>query len=91
MPMNPKFLYKPLASRFLIMIWGVAKMSKRAEYLKESPCYQCGMAKECLAKIARCKSLQEIADYMLPRADVDYHECSLWKVLMMEKKNRYNE
>ena len=66
-------------------------MSKRAEYLKESPCYQCGMAKECLAKIVRCKPLQEIADYMLPRADADYHECTLWKVLMMEKKNRYNE
>ena len=87
MPMNPKFLYKLLVSRFLITIWGVAKMSKRAEYLKESPCYQCGMSKECLAKITRCKPLQEIADYMLPRADVDYHECMLWKVLMMEKKN----
>ena len=88
MPMNPKFLYKLLASSILArMIWGVVKMSKRAYYLKESPCYQCGMAKECLTKIARCKSLQEIADYMLPRADVDYHECMLWKVLMMEKKN----
>ena len=87
MPMNPKFLYRPLASRFPTTIWGVAKMSKRAEYLKESPCYQCGMSKECLAKITRCKPLQEIADYMLPRADVDYHECMLWKVLMMEKKN----
>ena len=85
--MNPKFLYKPLASRFLTTIRGVAKMSKRAEYLKESPCYRCGMSKECLAKITRCKPLQEIADYMLPRADVDYHECTLWKVLMMEKKN----
>ena len=87
MPMNPKFLYKPLASRFLTTIWGVVKMSKRAEYLKESPCYQCGMSKECLAKIIRCKPLQEIADYMLPRAEADYHECMLWKVLMMEKKN----
>ena len=85
--MNPKFLYKPLASRFPTTIWGVAKMSKRAEYLKESPCYQCGMSKECLVKITRCKPLQVIADYMLPRADVDYHECMLWKVLMMEKKN----
>ena len=87
MPMKPKFQYRPLVSRFLITIWGVVKMSKRAYYLKESPCYQCGMSKECLAKIARCKSLQEIADYMLPRADADYHECMLWKVLMMEKKN----
>ena len=86
--MNPKHLYKLSASSILArMIWGVAKMSKRAEYLKESPCYQCGMSKECLAKITRCKPLQEIADYMLPRADVDYHECMLWKVLMMEKKN----
>ena len=73
------------------MIWGVVKMSKRAYYLKESPCYQCGMAKECLAKITRCKPLQEIADYMLPRADADYHECMLWKVLMMEKKNKSDE
>ena len=87
MPMNPKFQYRLLVSRFPTTIWGVAKMSKRVEYLKESPCYQCGMSKECLAKITRCKPLQEIADYMLPRADVDYHECMLWKVLMMEKKN----
>lgn len=62
-------------------------MSKRAEYLKESPCYQCGMAKECLSKIVRNKQLQEIADYMLPRAEADYHNCSLWKVLMMEREN----
>ena len=88
MPMNRTCLCKLSAfTSRLKAIWSAVKMSKRTEYLKESPCYQCGMAKECLAKIVRCKPLQEIADYMLPRADADYHECMLWKVLMMEKKN----
>ena len=62
-------------------------MSKRVEYLKESPCYQCGMAKECLAKITRCKPLQEIADYVMPRKDYQYQDCMIWKVLKMEDKN----
>ena len=85
--MNPKFQYRLLVSRFLTTIWGVVKMSKRVEYLKESPCYQCGMAKECLAKITRCKPLQEIADYVMPRKDYQYQECMIWKVLKMEGKN----
>ena len=37
-------------------------MSERIRYLKESPCYQCGMAKGCLSKITRNPVLQEIAD-----------------------------
>lgn len=60
------------------------KMSKRIEYLKDSPCYQCGVAKECMAKITRCPRLQEISDYVMPRAGYDYHNCMLYKVLMME-------
>ena len=62
-------------------------MSERIRYLKESPCYQCGMAKECLSKITRNPTLQEIADYVMPRANYDYHDCMLYKVLMMENKN----
>lgn len=62
-------------------------MSERIRYLKESPCYQCGMAKECLAKISRCPQLQEISDCVMPRADYDYHDCMLFKVLMMEVEN----
>ena len=62
-------------------------MSKRVEHLKESPCYQCGMAKECLSKITRNPSLQEIADYVMPRKDYQYQDCMIWKVLKMEDKN----
>lgn len=63
---------------------GAAKMSDRIRYLKESPCYKCGMAGPCLAKINRCPRLQEISDYVMPRADYDYHDCMLYKVLKME-------
>lgn len=66
---------------------GVVKMSKRIEYLKESPCYQCGMAQECVNKIVRCPRLQEISDYVMPRAGYDYHDCMLYKVLKMEVDN----
>ena len=66
---------------------GAVKMSERIKYLKESPCYQCGVAQQCLAKITRCPRLQEISDYVMPRADYDYHDCMLYKVLMMENKN----
>lgn len=59
-------------------------MSKRIERLSESPCYQCGMNKECEEKVARCQILQEIVDYVEPRADFNYKECSLWRVLQIE-------
>ena len=62
-------------------------MSERIRYLKESSCYQCGMAKECLSKITRNPCLQEISDYVMPRADYDYHDCMIWKVLTMEKEH----
>ena len=55
---------------------GAVKMSERIKYLKESPCYQCGVAQQCLAKITRCPRLQEISDYVMPRADYDYHDCA---------------
>jgi hypothetical protein len=71
----------------MIVKMGVAKMSERIKYLKESPCYQCGVAQPCLAKINRNPRLQEISDYVMPRADYDYHDCMLYKVLMMENKN----
>ena len=71
----------------MIVKMGVVKMSERIKYLKESPCYQCGMAQPCLAKINRNLRLQEISDYVMPRADYDYHNCMLYKVLMMENKN----
>lgn len=62
-------------------------MSKQIRYLHESPCYQCGVQDICLAKINRCKRLQEVSDYVMPRADYDYHDCSLYKAIQMEKKN----
>lgn len=62
-------------------------MSKRIEYLHESPCYQCGVQDACIAKINRCKRLQEISDYVMPRADFDYHNCSIYNVIMMEKRH----
>lgn len=71
----------------MIVKMGVAKMSERIKYLKESPCYKCDVAQQCLAKINRNPRLQEISDYVMPRADYDYHDCMLYKVLMMENKN----
>lgn len=71
----------------MIVEMGAVKMSERIRYLKESPCYQCDMAQQCLVKINRCPRLQEISDYVMPRADYDYHDCMLFKVLMMEAEN----
>lgn len=62
-------------------------MSQRIKTLKESPCYQCGVEKKCLEKIRRCKCLQEISDYVMPRADFDFHNCSLYKVIKLEENH----
>ena len=62
-------------------------MSKRIEHLSESPCYQCGMSKDCEEKVARCQVLQEIVDYVEPRADYDYHDCPLYIALTAKAKD----
>lgn len=63
-------------------------MVKRAEYLKESPCYSCPEALECVAKVARQRELMEIVDYVMPRAGYDYHKCTLYETLNGERQRR---
>lgn len=62
-------------------------MSKRINTLHESPCWQCGMQEPCLAKIKRSPKLMEICDGIIGNAEFDYHDCSLWKSLMMEENS----
>jgi len=62
-------------------------MSKRIQSLSESPCYKCGKIEQCEDKIKRSPILGDIVDCVMPRADYDYHDCMLYKVLMMENKN----
>lgn len=59
-------------------------MSKRISCLAESPCYQCGVGDKCLVKVARCQVLGDIVDYVMPNAEFDYHDCSIYKSLVLE-------
>lgn len=61
-------------------------MSNRIKSLSESPCYQCGVQKDCIEKIHRCRCLQEIFDSVFAKADYDFHNCSMYNVIMMEKR-----
>lgn len=61
-------------------------MSERIKRLNESPCYKCGMQDKCTAKVARCYQLRDIVDYVFPRADFNYKDCSLYKVLKLESE-----
>lgn len=58
-------------------------MSKRITSLSESPCYKCGKLKECERKIAKNLTLGDIVTCVMPRADFDYHNCSIWKAIKM--------
>lgn len=60
-------------------------MSQRIRYLKESPCYKCSRAKDCVYKIARSPSLMEIADNVMGRADFDYHNCSIFRSIILNE------
>lgn len=62
-------------------------MNKRIEYLYESPCYQCGKQYQCSEKVKRCPCLQDIVDYVMPRADYDYKKCMMYRVLKVEEKH----
>ena len=62
-------------------------MNKRIEHLSESPCYQCGKLKECEKIIDRCPALKDIVDCVMPRADFDYHKCSIWNALVLENEH----
>lgn len=62
-------------------------MSKRINALYESPCWQCGKQSKCLEKIRRSPKLMEICDGVIGDAEFDYHDCSLWKSLMMEENS----
>ena len=56
-------------------------MSKRINFLEESPCYKCNCELECNEKIKRSPILEEIHDVVFPNADFDYHDCPLWIAL----------
>ena len=60
-------------------------MSKRISCLAESPCYQCGVGDKCLAKVARCQVLGDIVDDVMPNAEFDDHDCSIYKSLVLEE------
>ena len=62
-------------------------MSKRIKSLSESPCYKCGKIEQCEAKIKRSPVLGDIVDCVMPRADFDYHNCSIYKSLIMGESN----
>lgn len=60
-------------------------MSKRISCLAESPCYQCGKIEQCEAKIKKNPVLGDIVDCVMPRADFDFHNCSIWKAIVLEE------
>ena len=56
-------------------------MSRRIQYLNESPCNQCGCDIECDEKIKGNFSFLNIKDVVFGNADFDYHDCPLWIAL----------
>ena len=62
-------------------------MSQRIKSLAESPCYQCGKMEQCEQKIKRSPVLGDIVDCVMPRADFDYRDCSIWKAIMLEDEH----
>lgn len=63
-------------------------MAKRITTLANSPCYQCGLDKECADKIKAQPYLMEIWIAHMGNAEFDYHDCSLWNCLMIEMEGR---
>ena len=60
-------------------------MSKRISCLAESRCYQCGKIEQCGAKIKKSPVLGDIVDCVMPRADFDFHNCSIYKAIILEE------
>lgn len=56
-------------------------MSKRIEWLWQSPCSQCGCENECYDKIVNSPSIGVIKDMMYGNAEADYHDCGIWIAL----------
>ena len=65
-------------------------MYERIEELKESPCYQCGMKKECDKKVRKSLYFCEIRNNIFQMKNFDYKNCSLWIALYLENKNKKN-
>ena len=59
-------------------------MSERIKSLSESPCYKCGKIEACEKKVKRNPVLGDIVDCVMPRADFDFHKCSIYKAIMLE-------
>lgn len=61
-------------------------MYRTIKKLKESPCYKCGYIDECDEKIRKIYKLKEIKDYVFGKANFDYHNCSIWVSLKLDKR-----
>lgn len=61
-------------------------MKNKIKTLNQSPCHKCGMQDACSDKVERCYQLRDIVDYVFPRADFNYKDCSLYKVLKIEQE-----
>lgn len=56
-------------------------MSKRITNLQESPCYKCGMMKNCSVKVAKTPDLKCIVDFMFGDADANFNFCPIYIAL----------
>ena len=56
-------------------------MSKRINFLEESPCYQCHCEMQCDERIKKNPALDIIRDNIFPDADFDFHDCGIWIAL----------
>lgn len=56
-------------------------MSKRIEYLWESPCFRCCCDYECERKIKTSPNIGVIKDNIFGDTDFDYHNCGIWIAL----------
>ena len=66
-------------------------MSKRINYLYESPCYQCGFQHECDEKIESNPHLGDIKDGVFGNADFDFHDCPIWIALNAPERVEVDE
>lgn len=62
-------------------------MNKKISCLKESPCSHCGTKNKCDIKVSKNQRFQEIIDYVMPKADYDFHDCPLYIALTAKVKD----
>lgn len=54
--------------------------------LSQSPCSKCGMENRCLEKIGEYPIFKSIYENIMPRADFNYHNCSLYILVKAEEE-----